>query len=75
MDNTGSLKAKFDLQYRYRYPTCDVNVRKAKIKVPVAVNTCSPVDRERKETDIKAVPGPEESHSATKGREELQNKR
>ena len=33
--------------------------------------TCSPVERERKETDMKAVPGPEESHRATSGREAL----
>jgi hypothetical protein len=36
--------------------------------------TCSPVEREMKDTDMNAVPGPEESHSATNGREELKIK-
>jgi hypothetical protein len=33
--------------------------------------TCSPVEREINDTDMKALPGPEESHSATSGREAL----
>ena len=31
------------------------------------MRTCSPVRRETKETDIKAAPGPAESHRTTKG--------
>ncbi len=53
--------------------TCNEKVAK-KMGGHFLYGTCSPVEREMKDTDMKAVPGPEESHSATNGREELKIK-
>ncbi len=69
-----NLKLKISCQTPFKLVIHAYGKKKSRKKSADVFCTCSPVEREMKDTDMNAVPGPEESHSATNGREELKIK-